>query len=395
MSRRSATIAVVLGPVVGVFALLSMGQVPAPGFGDPLPGLTADQVAAFVAGKEGFEEEEDAADGLGPVFNDVGCAACHFQAATGGGSDITETRFGRLTRDGRFDPMAEFGGSLIQTDGIGQVPGFNFVGEVVPRRATIVAGRRTTPLFGAGLIEAVPDQLLLDIAQAQRRFTPDTAGRAHIVFDVAEQRQAVGRFGWKSQVATLLTFSGDAYVNEMGITTPLFPDEQCPQGDCDALRFDPVPGVDEPDNEDIESFADFMRLLGPPPRGAITDAVRAGADVFQRIGCASCHRPALRTGRSPVGALNNVTFFPYSDLLLHDMGSLGDGIAQGDARRREMRTAPLWGLRVLTTFLHDGRATSVAGAILAHDGQGRAARERFARLRDVDRRRLLAFLNSL
>jgi CxxC motif-containing protein (DUF1111 family) len=395
MVRRTATIAGVLGPVVGVSALLSMGQVSAPQFGDPLPGLTADQLAAFVAGQEGFEEEEDAADGLGPVFNDVSCAACHSQAATGGGSDIVETRFGRLDRDGRFDPMVEFGGSLIQTDGIGPVPGFDFAGEVVPSRATIVAGRRTTPLFGAGLIEAVPDQLLLGIAAAQRQFTPATAGRAHIVFDVAERRQAVGRFGWKCQVATLLTFSGDAYVNEMGITTPLFPDEQCPQGDCDALAFDPVPGVDEPDNEDIEAFADFMRLLGPPPRGAITDAVRAGADVFQRIGCANCHRPSLRTGLSPVHALDRVTFFPYSDFLLHDMGSLGDGIAQGDARRREMRTAPLWGLRVMTTFLHDGRATSVTGAILAHDGQGRAARERFVRLRNTDRLRLLAFLNSL
>jgi len=362
-------------------------------FGDPLPGLSAGELARFTAGRDAFEQVETAADGLGPVFNDTACASCHSVGATGGGSETLETRFGTLT-GGAFDPLAERGGSLIQRDGIGPQGTCVFAGEVVPAEATIVAGRRSTPLFGLGLVDAVPDAELIALARRQARRQPRTAGRPNVVTDVATGRPAVGRFGWKSQVPSLLVFSGDAYLNEMGITTPLFPDENCPQGDCALLACDPVPGVDD-DLEDVEHFRDFMSLLAPPPRGQASFAALEGSWLFEQSGCASCHVRALTTGASPVAALRFRTFQPFSDFLLHDMGSLGDGIAQGRATGREMRTAPLWGLRLFTTFLHDGRAHTIEDAILAHDGQGRPARDRFAALPAAKKGKLVTFLRTL
>jgi CxxC motif-containing protein (DUF1111 family) len=216
-----------------------------------------------------------------------------------------------------------------------------------------------------------------------------------MVNDPVHGGKSVGKFGWKAQVPNLHTFAGDAYLNEMGITNPLFPDESCPQGDCSLLITNPFPAMNDT-GAGVLAFTDFMTMLAPPPRGPITGDVVAGEFVAARIGCANCHTPVLLTGSTgPVVALRNKLFQPYSDFLLHDMGSLGDGIVQGDATGREIRTAPLWGLRMITTFLHDGRATTIDAAILAHDGQGRAARDRFAALSARDKARLLAFLKSL
>src|SRR5205085_3012384 len=183
-------------------------------------------------------------------FNGTSCAGCHAGGATGGGGDTVETRFGKIT-NGAFDPMPAEGGSLIQTTGIGAQGTCTFAGEVVPPDATIVAGRRTTPLFGLGLVDALPDVKLLALADREARWHPATAGRANVVTDVTTGQPAVGRFGWKSQVASLLHFSADAYLNEMGITTPLFPDENCPQGDCSLLACDPVPGTDDAGLDDV------------------------------------------------------------------------------------------------------------------------------------------------
>ena len=195
---------------------------------------------------------------------------------------------------------------------------------------------------------------------------------------------------------TLFQFSGDAYLNEMGITNPQFPNENCPQGDCAALAFNPAKGISDPDGEGVEAFNNFMTMLAPPPRGPISVDVVVGGVIFASLGCANCHVPALRTGPHEVQALANQTFFPFSDFLLHDMGSLGDGIEQqGRATGREMRTAPLWGLREIETFLHDGRATTVEQAILAHEGQDAAARDRFQALNSDSKAKLLKFLNSL
>jgi len=364
-------------------------------FGDPLSGLTTNQLTQFDDGKDEFSDEEGVADGLGPVFNGTSCAECHSSPAVGGDSDITEIRFGTITNQ-KFDPLAQFGGSLIQSHGIGMIsPSCNIGGETVPAQATIMAKRKTTPLFGLGLVDNVPDRVFLGIAELQRRVMPQTAGRANLVTDLATNRMAVGKFGWKDQNPNLKQFAADAYLNEMGITTPMFPNDNCPQGDCALLTACDLVGDPEDDGSGVQAFRDFMTFLAPPPRGAITRQVLAGELVFLRMGCANCHLPVLETGRSSVAAFDHVKFFPFSDFLLHDMGDLGDGIEQAGANGREMRTAPLWGLRVRNTFLHDGRATNLTDAILGHDGQGDPARRRFKGLTPKDVNDLMAFLNSL
>lgn len=365
--------------------------------GDPLRDLSDEELARFEAGKDEFEEVETIEEGLGPVFNEAACSTCHTNPV-GGTTGRAERRFGKLNADGSFDPMASVGGSLIQDRGIGQVdgdPAHTYLAELVPPDATISAGRITTPLFGLGLVDAVPDEYFVQLARFQAVATPRTAGTPNMVLEIATGQTRVGRFGWKAQVPTLFQFSGDAYLNEMGITNPEFPNENCPQGDCATLAYNPMPGLND-DGEGVEAFHAFMSLLAPPGRAPISGRTAlTGSQLFVRIGCASCHTPALITGPSPVRALSFKVFRPFSDFLLHDMGSLGDGVAQGNATGRQMRTAPLWGIHIRTTFLHDGRATTIPAAIAAHDGQGRFARDRFLALSVGERAALLAFVKSL
>ena len=364
--------------------------------GGPLPGLDAEQLARFNAGRDNFMEVNSAEDGLGPVFNEASCVACH-DAPVGGTNGRAETRFGRWSAGG-FDPLAEHGGSLMQDHAIGAVAGgagtFTYVPEVVPSAANVRATRITTPLFGLGLVDAVPDLTFILLARLQAIYSPATRGRPNLVTEVRTGATRVGRFGWKAQVPTLHEFAGDAYLNEMGITSPEFPSENCPQGDCGSLAFNPFPTLNN-DGKDVARFADFMTLLVPPPRSNRSFLTLSGEYWFAQVGCASCHTPALVTGFSPVPALSRKVFLPYSDFLLHEMGALGDGIAQGRAGPREMRTAPLWGLGARKTFLHDGRATSIEDAILAHSGQGAPSRARYSRLPSGPRTSLLAFLRSL
>jgi CxxC motif-containing protein (DUF1111 family) len=362
-------------------------------FGDPLANLSADELARFNAGRDEFLAVESVGEGLGPVFNEAACATCH-NNPVGGTTGRAETRFGRNS-GGSFDPLANLGGSLLQDHAIGAVAdGFVFQPEVVPNEANVIAGRITTQLFGLGLVDAVPDQELLQLARLEAAASPATGGTPSRVTEIRTGLTRVGRFGWKAQVPTLHQFSGDAYLNEMGITNPEFPDENCPQGDCAALFHNPAPGLND-DGGGVVKFTDFMTLLGPPPRGPVSLQSIVGSGIFVTIGCANCHTPVLATGDSPVPALSRKLFQPFSDFLLHDMGSLGDGIVQGAAASRQMRTAPLWGVRTRTKLLHDGRATSIPAAILAHDGQGRAARDRFQSLSPGAQQALLAFLDSL
>jgi CxxC motif-containing protein (DUF1111 family) len=364
--------------------------------GGPLAGLDAALLARFEAGRDDFAEEEGVDDGIGPVFNETACATCHANPV-GGTTGRGETRFGRIA-NGRFDPLEAQGGSLMQDHAIGEVPAgagtFTYVAEVIPAESNVHATRITTPLFGLGLVDAVPDAVFLLLARLEAFYSPNTRGVPNLVTEIKTGATRVGRFGWKAQVPTLHQFSGDAYLNEMGITSPEFPTENCPQGDCGKLAFNPVPTLNN-DGADVERFADFMTLLGPPPRGPRSFQTEAGGAVFYRIGCANCHTPSLVTGFSPIPALSRKTFQPYSDFLLHDMGALGDGIEQGRARGRQMRTAPLWGLSARPTYLHDGRAKSVDDAILGHSGQGAESRARFQRLDGGARSALLAFLRSL
>lgn len=410
MVRRSLATGLVM-VLIGMGTVATWGQNPPPpppppppptppppgstDLGRPLPGLSADLLARFEQGRQAFLQPRRPRDGLGPVFNDDACAKCHGDGAVGGAGLRTVTRFGRLTQ-GRFDPMTEFGGMVQQNRGIGVFNGVNFVGEVVPPQATIVARRRTTPTFGLGLVEAIPDASLQALASQQASTNPAIAGRVSLLLDLVSGTPRVGRFGWKAQHATLFTFTGDALVNEMGITTPLFPQENCPQGNCSLLRANPASSnPNEQTNGVIERMRDFMAMLAPPPRGPIGTNERAGREIFIQIGCADCHTPSQRTGPHPVPALNLVGFEPYSDFLLHDMGPLGDGITQGLAGPRDIKTPPLWGLRFQRSFLHDGRAANITNAVVMHDGQGLAVRGRFNQLTATQRAQLLAFLNSL
>ena len=370
--------------------------------GDPLPGLTAEQQTAFDVGRDDFAEEEEVDEGLGPVFNNTGCGVCHDGPVTGGSSaaGLVEIRYGFTDASGNFDPLTQFGGSLQQLTGIGPVEvagceGINFAQETIPPEANTIGGRLTTPLFGLGLVGAVADSDLVALAAFEQAFTPETAGRPSMVTTIGTGEQRVGRFGWKAPIATLADFSGDAYLNEMGITNPLLPNESCFNGDCElTARCDPAPDPED-DGTALNNFTNFMTFLGPTPTLPVGGVEAVGAVVFGATGCASCHTPALTTGANPIAALDRKTFSPFSDFLLHDMGSLGDQIVQGGTGATEMRTAPLWGARFRSTFLHDGRATTVRDAILAHAGQGQAAADQFADLEGFLQDALLAFINTL
>src|SRR5207253_10536490 len=217
-------------------------------------------------------------------------------------------------------------GSLLQGIGGGRQPAlnpadpasfFDFVAETVPAEASVTARRRTAPLFGLGLVDAVPDSENRAIAAAQRFYAPSVAGKVAVVTNLTTGKPAVGKFGWKNGNPTLLQFSADAYLNEMGITSPLFPDENCPQGRCSDLAFNPVPALNDADGADVLAFASFMMFLAPPPRAPQTAQTLAGERVFNSIGCAVCHMPTLVTGPNAVGALDGVEYHPYSDFLLH------------------------------------------------------------------------------
>jgi CxxC motif-containing protein (DUF1111 family) len=367
-----------------------------PAAGEPLAGLTAAQREAFADGLEDFSDEEGVGDGLGPVFNERSCKACHSVPAIGGGSERTVTRFSRVV-NGVFDPLANLGGSLMQDHAVGPQDGspHTFQPESVPAVANLVVHRRSPPLFGLGLVDATPDADFISMAAMQSARRDPVAGRVSQVMNIRAGMTTVGKFGWKGQVPSIFQFAGDAYVNELGITSPDFPNESCPQGNCAELAaFNPFPGLND-DGEGPELLSNFMTLLAAPPRGPQNRDTDDGEKTFESIGCAACHVATLRSGSSPIAALDHKTYHPYSDFLLHDMGALGDGLEMGSAKGAEMRTAPLWGLRFITTFLHDGRATTLDQAILGHDGQARGARDRFAALNPAAKAKLIAFLKSL
>jgi CxxC motif-containing protein (DUF1111 family) len=387
----------------------ALRAMPAADFGAPLQNLTAQELTAFASGMDEFTNVEDAEGGLGPIFNNSSCVACHSVPALGGSSALVVTRFGRRV-NGHFDSLDAIGGSLLQKDAID--PGAM---ELVPAAANVIASRQSTPLFGMGLIEAIPDEaILLNAArQVEMSFNtpmpsnaigvryPSIRGLPSLVDDVASGKQRIGRFGWKAQQSSLLTFAGDAYLNEMGITSRFFPSENAPNGDAARLArydhvMDPEDTVDPATGKgDIDVAADFMRFLAPPPAIPLTNSSRAGAVLFAQTDCSGCHKPQMVTGANPVKALDRVRVNLYSDLLLHNMGKLGDGIEQGMARGSEMKTAPLWGLRASAPYLHDGRAATVDEAIKAHDGEAARARDLYLRLTPLQRQKLLEFLSSI
>ena len=373
----------------------ALAQAPQPEPGAPLAGITPGEFERFRLGQEDFREVETAADGLGPAFNGTGCSGCHSIPAVGGFGTITEVRAGYRDEQGKFSEL-DRGGTLYH---LFSTPPHRCQPQIPPE-ANVIARRISIPLFGAGLVEAIPDETILGLEDPEDRNADGVRGRAARIRDVATGRQRVGRFGWKAQQATLLAFSADAYRNEMGITNDLFPEEVAPGLDAETLRrCDPA--SDPEDVRDrvtglrgIDNFEAFLKLLAPPARGPIDDRVRRGEQVFAGIGCAACHLPALVTGPSPNPLFDRKTVPLFSDLLLHDIGT-GDGIEQEAALGEEIRTPALWGLRFRRPFLHDGSAATVEDAIRSHDNEASRVRERFLALDPPDRDNLLAFLRSL
>ncbi len=347
-----------------------------------------------------FEEVEVVADGLGPVYNAQSCGECHQNVATGGASQIAEHRTGRLMGDDFFESL---GGSLVHSRAT-----HPDIVEPVVYEDDIRTFRISTNTLGAGFIEAIANTTLLRIRERQ-----PAAMRGSIVLAPvldADGRPRLGRFGWKNQHASLVSFSADAYLNEMGITSPLFPTENTSSGRevGYGTPFDPVPDPED-DGVDVLAFADFMRSTKAPSRGPIDADVMAGETVFNTIGCASCHVPTIVT--SPPGtringgqfvvpeALGNKAIHPYSDFLMHNIGT-GDGIPvqptpEFASTAQQIRTAPLWALRTRNRLMHDGLTFTEREAIERHAGQAAPVTTRFRQLSAADQELLLKFLASL
>ena len=347
-----------------------------------------------------FEEVERVVDGLGPTFNAQSCRECHQNIVTGGASQVAEHRTGRMDL---LQFVESVGGSLIQSRST-----HADIFERVPFEDSISTLRISTNTLGAGFIEAIPNDTLIAIRNAQPASIRGTALEVAVL--EANNAPRIGRFGWKSQHASLESFAADAYLNEMGITTPLLPEENTSLGRFVGFgtRFDPVRDPED-DGEDVRAFANFMRSTKAPPRGPIDAQVRAGEALFAQVGCAACHVATLRTAapgtRINGGALRvrdavgNKIIHPYSDFLLHDIGT-GDGVpvlpgAEFAGTAAQIRTAPLWGLRTRNRLMHDGLSFTRQEAIARHAGQAATVRSAYDALSASQKDQVLAFLDSL
>lgn len=363
------------------------------------PEIPDDECNAEAAVEE-FTGPETTADGLGPIFNAQGCGECHIaNQILGATSQITEKRAGRFL-NGVFTDHA--GGSLIQDRAFHP----NDQERIDANFANVIALRSTISVLGDGFVEAIGNDTLRDIADRQ----PFSQRGQLINVPILEKpgTTRVGRFGHKAQQASLVSFSADAYINEMGITSPLQPTENSSNGNTAQKSPDAPLGIDD-EGVDVELFALFMRDTKAPPvdpvRSASRDA-RDGRVLFDAINCDTCHTPTIVT-EAPgtqinggalrvANALGNKIIHPFSDFLLHDVGT-GDGIVQngGPSTRNKIRTAALWGLRARGRFMHDGLSFNVEDAIARHGNQAAAARNAFNGLSSSEKRKVVAFLHSL
>ena len=432
----------------------------AAGAGAPLPGLTADETAFFRDGFIKFADIEVVTggtnNGLGPRFNSNQCFACHSQPAAGGSSParnpeiavatlngaknmvpwfitqngpVREARFKRNpdgTNDGGVHDLFVITG---RSDAAGcdiAQPNFLPAGNPLSGQGgnPNIIFRIPTPVFGAGLIEAISDSAILANMKADASLKTGLGiyGHPNAHLSGNANRSAndgtITRFGWKAQNKSLLMFASEAYNVEMGVTNQLFPQERDETPGClfnatpeDTLNFTPASTPGSSPNtavlSDIEAFADFMRMLAPPTPAPDTPSTLNGRAVFAKIGCVHCHTPSFTTGKmiasgsstNPSAALSNQTVNLFSDLLVHHMGrGLADGITQGGAGPDEFRTAPLWGVGQRVFFLHDGRTSNLVEAIEAHSSRGSQANkviDGFHRLTAPEQQDIINFLRSL
>jgi CxxC motif-containing protein (DUF1111 family) len=377
------------------------------GFDDQTNGCVGQ--ATHDADRATFETVETPDDGLGPTFNRKSCAGCHATPVSGGVSAITELRAGHLDADGNFVPataFVNFGQEPIPNRSlINQRAICDAAQETLTDADPIRANRLTLNVLGDGFVEAIADSTLSQIRASQ------PAGVQGELISVpalegfpgqTQQGMTVGRFGWKDQHVSLLSFSSDAYLNEMGISNRLSPNRDDFTHQCDQVA-DP-----EDTQNDIDVFARFMRATKAPPRDAavaVTADAQAGSQLFAQIGCSTCHIDTIVT--APLGTVMasgmllpdcvaNKIIHPYSDFLLHDVGT-GDSIVQNGPQNtaHKLRTAPLWGLRTHPVFMHDGASATISDAIARHAVQAKDARSSFNHLSAAQQQQVLTFLSSL
>jgi CxxC motif-containing protein (DUF1111 family) len=383
----------------------------------PIEGMTASQVRQHFVGDEEFARRFGVTDGLGPVFVATACEQCHVGDGKGHPT-FTLFRFGSQGAVS-FDPMVELGGPQLQHRSI---PGYP--PEEIPASATGVSAFVPPAVTGLGFLDAVDDSTLIALADPndldgdgisgalqlheptelieavlalEAQGSPDPDARGTLV-----DGRHIGRFGKKALTVNLLQQTVGAYHEDMGVTSDLIPEDLFnPQSGSRASDDVPDPEVSSSTVANVVFYLKTLRA--PSRRDADAPDVLAGEQLFEDVGCAACHAPTLVTGRSEIGVLDRVEFHPYTDLLLHDMGpGLDDGYTEGSALTSEWRTPPLWGIGIQqnfqggqTFFLHDGRATTLRGAIGWHGGEGAAARDAFEALSAADQDLLLAFLASL
>jgi CxxC motif-containing protein (DUF1111 family) len=413
----------------------------------PAPDLSAADRRRFEVGDSFFTKNwvtapssTEARDGLGPTFNAQACSSCHVLDGRGAPPDpeAIDARLGLLLRlsvpgetaTGAPAEHPVYGGQLedraiLDVPAEGRVdvtvetirgtyadgtpyeltkPTYTVADPVFGPLGvdTMISPRLAPQVIGMGLLEAVPDDVLLDAADPDDTDGDGVSGRPNRVWDARSGEQIIGRFGWKANVATVEQQVAGAFHGDIGITSALHPDENCPdiQTACSASA---TGGSPELTDDRLAAVTFYGRTLAVPAMRDVDDAsVAAGADVFADLGCTACHSPTLTTGDSDIAALSDQTIHPYTDLLLHDMGSgLADGRPDFEATGSEWRTPPLWGLGIVDDvngqrfLLHDGRATTFEEAILWHGGEGARAAEAFRSATAEDRAKLLAFLEAL
>jgi len=412
--------------------------------GAPLAGLTANQTEYFNAGKTDFAAAEGVSDGLGPRMNLDSCGGCHSQPALGGSSPAANPQVAFATQGGGRDsvpPIISLDGPVREARFVLNADGtpdggvhalFTITGRDGANGCSMkqedfaaavaqnnVIFRVPTPVFGAGLLEQIPDGAIIANQSANPGVKNALGIRGRPNFHVSGRTitgqtnnngndGTIARFGWKAQNKSLLLFSGEAYNVEMGITNDLFQTERDENGKC---QFAGTPNsvadleaaTTVGSTSSIELFSHFMRLLAPPtpsttdPGGA--KSISIGKTLFSSVGCAYCHTPSFTTGTTSLAVLSNKPVNLFSDLLVHDMGDdLADGVSQGEAGPREFRTAPLWGLGQRVYFLHDGRTSDLVAAIRAHKSSGSEANavvDQYSGLTADQQQDLLNFLRSL
>jgi predicted outer membrane repeat protein len=364
----------------------------------------------FTHDQQIFEKREDASLGLGPVFNATSCSECHQNPVSGGASQITEVRVGHKDDNGNFvNPTITInGGAISGRSLINDRAICPDVQEHVPDSESIRTLRAVLNTLGDGFVEAIDDNTLIAIANNQSSLSGGAIKGEAIQVPILEApgKTRIGRFGWKDQHGSLLSFTADAYLNEMGITSRLKPTDMTTV--C-KVKTDPEDTPDELGMANIDHFTQFMRGTKTPPRDttlAGTADAQAGQQIFKNIGCSICHVESINT--APAGtvlnggaftvpdALGNKVIHPFSDFLLHDVGT-GDGIVQAGPQDTadKLRTVPLWGVRMNARFMHDLTSLTLEDAIRRHRGEARTAERQFRNLPDTEKQRLIMFLKSL